>query len=80
MTEPTNGSAEATQAQLRETIRLLGNLLGETIVEQEGAQVFALEEELRALTKAQRQGDAGAGDRGAVHERAAQRRPARPHA
>ncbi len=61
MTE--TNSAEATQAQLRETIRLLGNLLGETIVEQEGAEVFALEEELRALTKAQRQGDAGAGER-----------------
>ncbi len=63
MTQPTNGSAEATQARLRETIRLLGNLLGETIVEQEGADIFALEEELRTLTKAQRQGDGAAGTR-----------------
>ena len=41
----------------------MGNLLGETIIEQEGPEVFDLEEELRALTKAQRQGDAGAGER-----------------
>lgn len=63
MSEQTTAAVEATQARLRETIRLLGNLLGETIVEQEGPDLFALEEELRALTKAQRQGDAGAGAR-----------------
>ena len=47
--------------RLRWTVRQLGNLLGETIVEQEGQAIFDLVEELRALTRAQRQGDASAG-------------------
>ena len=47
--------------QLRRTVRQLGNLLGETIVEQEGQAIFDLVEELRALTRAQRQGDPSAG-------------------
>ena len=47
--------------QLRWTVRQLGNLLGETIVEQEGQAIFDLVEELRALTRAQRQGDRDAG-------------------
>ena len=47
--------------RLRWTVRQLGNLLGETIVEQEGQPIFDLVEELRALTRAQRQGVAGSG-------------------
>ncbi len=47
--------------RLRWTVRQLGNLLGETIVEQEGQAIFDLVEELRALTRAQRQGDPTAG-------------------
>ena len=47
--------------QLRWTVRQLGNVLGETIVEQEGQAIFDLVEELRALTRAQRQGDREAG-------------------
>lgn len=47
--------------QLRWTVRQLGNVLGETIVEQEGQAIFELVEELRALTRAQRQGDRDAG-------------------
>ena len=47
--------------QLRWTVRQLGNVLGETIVEQEGQAIFDLVEELRALTRAQRQGDRDAG-------------------
>lgn len=54
---------EPSDARLRQTIRTLGNLLGETIIEQEGQTVFDLEEELRALTKAQRGGDQDAGAR-----------------
>lgn len=54
---------EPSDARLRQTIRTLGNLLGETIIEQEGQTVFDLEEELRALTKAQRGGDPEAGAR-----------------
>lgn len=47
--------------QLRWTVRQLGNVLGETIVEQEGQAIFDLVEELRALTRAQRQGNRDAG-------------------
>ncbi len=51
------------QDQLRATIRFLGNLLGETIVEQEGRALLNLEEEIRALAKAWRAGDEGVRDR-----------------
>jgi len=51
---------EASQRRLSEAISLLGNLLGETIVEQEGVHVFELEEDVRALAKAWRAGEAGA--------------------
>lgn len=60
--ENTIAPSEA-DARLRRTVRQLGNLLGETIVEQEGQEIFDLVEELRFLTRAQRQGDARAGDR-----------------
>ena len=55
--------------RLRWTVRQLGNLLGETIVEQEGQAILDLVEELRSLTRAQRQGDARAGAR--IERRAA---------
>jgi len=42
-------------APLRTMIRLLGNLLGEVIVEQEGSELFALEELIRRTTKSLRQ-------------------------
>lgn len=48
------------QDRLRYWVRTLGNLLGETIVEQEGEGTFALEEELRALAKSWRAGEEGA--------------------
>ncbi|MCB0112781.1 MAG: phosphoenolpyruvate carboxylase, partial [Caldilineaceae bacterium] len=51
----------SSDARLRQNIRLLGNLLGETIIEQEGQAIFDLEEEIRALSKAQRSGDPEAG-------------------
>ncbi len=47
--------------RLRWTVRQIGNLLGETIVEQESQTIFDLVEELRSLTRAQRQGDRAAG-------------------
>lgn len=50
------------QDRLRTTIRLLGNLLGETIIEQEGQEIYDLEEEIRALSKAWRSGDNAALD------------------
>ena len=45
------------QDRLRSTIRFLGNLLGETIIEQEGQAIFDLEEEIRDLAKRWRSGE-----------------------
>ncbi|MCX6046074.1 MAG: phosphoenolpyruvate carboxylase [Chloroflexi bacterium] len=45
------------QDRLRSTIRLLGDLLGQTIIEQEGQEIFDLEEEIRSLSKTWRSGD-----------------------
>jgi phosphoenolpyruvate carboxylase len=50
------------QDRLRYWVRTLGNLLGETIVEQEGKETFELEEELRGLAKSWRAGDEAAHD------------------
>ena len=44
-------------------IRMLGDLLGETIVYQEGEAAFELEEDIRSLAKQWRNGDASAQDR-----------------
>jgi phosphoenolpyruvate carboxylase len=52
-----------TRDPLREQIHLLGDLLGETIIEQEGRPLFDLVEEIRALAKAHRAGSAEAGER-----------------
>ncbi len=51
------------QDALSERIHLLGDLLGQTLIEQEGRELFDLEEEVRALAKAYRGGDAAAGAR-----------------
>lgn len=51
------------QNELSGTIRLLGGLLGETIIAQEGREVFEMEEEIRKLAKAWRAGDAEAKQR-----------------
>lgn len=48
---------------LSDQIHLLGDLLGQTIIEQEGAALFDRVEEIRALAKAHRAGDAAAGER-----------------
>jgi phosphoenolpyruvate carboxylase len=45
-----------------ERIHLLGDLLGETLIEQEGKETFELVEEVRGLSKAHRAGDAAAGE------------------
>lgn len=55
--------ATDSQDRLRYWVRTLGNLLGETIVEQEGNETFELEEELRALAKSWRAGDEEAHDK-----------------
>ncbi|MEM8681012.1 MAG: phosphoenolpyruvate carboxylase, partial [Planctomycetota bacterium] len=46
--------------QLSALIRELGDLLGETIIEQEGEATFELEEQIRSLAKAWRAGDTAA--------------------
>ncbi len=46
-----------TPVELSATIRLLGGLLGQTIVEQAGQEVFQQEEKIRCLSKAWRSGD-----------------------
>ena len=43
---------EAQQQRLSANIHLLGDMLGEIIIEQEGQAVFELEEQVRALSKA----------------------------
>ncbi len=49
--------------RLSEQIHLLGDLLGETIVEQEGRALFDLVEDVRAAAKTHRAGDEAAGER-----------------
>ncbi len=53
----------ATGRTISEDVYLLGDILGEVIRTQAGEEAFALEEEVRALGKAYRAGDADAGDR-----------------
>ncbi len=49
-----------TQSELSSSIRLLGSLLGQTIIDQEGSFVFESEEGIRSLSKAWRSGDEAA--------------------
>ena len=48
------------QNELSTAIRLLGGLLGQTIIDQEGDAVFEIEEEIRQLAKSWRAGDESA--------------------
>ncbi|MBN2045846.1 MAG: phosphoenolpyruvate carboxylase [Anaerolineales bacterium] len=42
---------------LSQTVRLLGNLLGQVLVEQESEEIFRIEEQIRAFSKQRRAGD-----------------------
>jgi phosphoenolpyruvate carboxylase len=55
-------SKKTGEEALSRQIHLLGDLLGETIVEQEGQACLDLVETIRALAKAHRSGDAAAGE------------------
>ena len=55
-----NETLDAKQNEIGSTIRLLGGLLGKTIIAQEGESVFQMEEEIRKLAKAWRAGDEAA--------------------
>ncbi|MBE9524122.1 MAG: phosphoenolpyruvate carboxylase [Chloroflexi bacterium] len=48
--------------ELSKTIRLLGNLLGQVICEQESPAIYDIEERIRAASKARRAGDVGAAE------------------
>ncbi len=50
---------------LSETIHMLGDLLGQVLVEQESGELFAVEERVRAQAKARRSDDAQAAEEGA---------------
>jgi len=58
-TDPTE-PIENKQNEIGATIRLLGGLLGKTIIAQEGESVYEMEEEIRKLSKAWRSGDESA--------------------
>jgi phosphoenolpyruvate carboxylase len=47
---------------LRANVRLLGEILGRVLVEQEGEELFEVEERIRALARAGRRGDGAAAD------------------
>src|SRR5512137_542467 len=49
--------------ELSDTVRLLGDLLGQVVSTEESPQLFETEEKIRALAKARRSGEAQAGAR-----------------
>ena len=55
-------ASESPARPIGEDIRLLGDLLGEVIIEQAGRDVFDIEEKIRHLSKAWRSGDDDAGE------------------
>jgi len=55
----TRAPSRSTDAPLRANVRLLGEILGTVIAEQEGQDVLRLEERIRLLARLGRRGDAG---------------------
>jgi phosphoenolpyruvate carboxylase len=53
-------AAASTDAPLRANVRRLGEILGTVLTEQEGEDVYSLEERIRLLARLGRRGDAGA--------------------
>jgi phosphoenolpyruvate carboxylase len=56
MITPMSGNFQADDAELRNDVRQLGELLGQTLVRQEGVELLNLVE---AVRKAVREGDSG---------------------
>jgi phosphoenolpyruvate carboxylase len=56
-TTTSRGSRQKGGEALRANVRLLGDVLGGVLVEQEGRQLLALEEEIRSLARGGRDGD-----------------------
>lgn len=54
--------------QLRRDVRLLGDLLGQVIVEQQGPELLAVEERIRLLSRELRAREAGHDERAALHQ------------
>jgi nucleoside-diphosphate-sugar epimerase len=48
---------------LSQTVRLLGNILGQVLAEQESEEIFRIEEQIRSLSKQRRAGDPLAAER-----------------
>ena len=57
MSRPPDASPDA---PLRANVRLLGSILGTVLTEQEGDEVYRLEERIRLLARLGRRGDTGA--------------------
>lgn len=54
MNEPTTDDAVNDDVRLRDDVRLLGGLLGETLISQEGQELYDLVERIRGITKTAR--------------------------
>lgn len=60
---PASSAAPSRSDELRRDVRLLGELLGRVIIEQQGDELFACEEQIRAASQALRDQHASASDR-----------------
>ena len=57
MSSTTSRRGQRSDEALRANVRLLGDVLGRVLVEQEGPELLALEEEIRGLARLGRSGD-----------------------
>ena len=55
---------------LSQTVRLLGNILGQVLIEQESKEIFEIEEEIRDLSKRRRMGNPRATEQLSKHVKA----------
>ncbi len=67
MTEQQQNSTQQSKNQLRDDVKLLGNLLGETIRQQHGNELYQLVESSRRLAKASQQQSANENSQLSIH-------------